>query len=146
MHKEHIYAFHSHILLIGWLLYLSTIIMIFVAHVVMYSFLNFGLFLPSWKFFMWYTFYILLQFLRFLRRVEGVESARKYFLEARKSPSCTYHVYIAFATMAFCLDKDPKVGLWSILKKCFSFFDKLIVKDVVVVQSSSEHPPILFYS
>ncbi|CAN8292789.1 unnamed protein product [Cochlearia groenlandica] len=51
-----------------------------------------------------------IQFLRFLRRVEGVEAARKYFLDARKSPSCTYHVYIAFATMAFCLDKDPKVA------------------------------------
>ncbi|KAL0697849.1 hypothetical protein Bca4012_053971 [Brassica carinata] len=51
-----------------------------------------------------------IQFLRFLRRAEGVEAARKYFLEARKSPSCTYHVYIAFATMAFCLDKDPKAA------------------------------------
>lgn len=67
-------------------------------------------------------FYILLQFLRFLRRAEGVESARKYFLEARKSPSCTYHVYIAFATMAFCLDKDPKVGFGLCLRTVFFFF------------------------
>ncbi|VVA91694.1 unnamed protein product [Arabis nemorensis] len=51
-----------------------------------------------------------IQFLRFLRRAEGVEAARKYFLDARKSPSCTYHVYIAFATMAFCLDKNPKAA------------------------------------
>ncbi|XP_020867680.1 cleavage stimulation factor subunit 77 isoform X2 [Arabidopsis lyrata subsp. lyrata] len=51
-----------------------------------------------------------IQFLRFLRRAEGVEAARKYFLDARKSPSCTYHVYIAFATMAFCIDKEPKVA------------------------------------
>ncbi|XP_010537545.1 PREDICTED: cleavage stimulation factor subunit 77 [Tarenaya hassleriana] len=51
-----------------------------------------------------------IQFLRFLRRTEGVEAARKYFLDARKSPSCTYHVYVAFAMMAFCLDKDPKVA------------------------------------
>ena len=51
----------------------------------------------------------MLQFIRFLRRTEGVEAARKYFLDARKSPSCTYHVYVAYATMAFCLDKDPKV-------------------------------------
>jgi cleavage stimulation factor subunit 3 len=50
-----------------------------------------------------------IQYLRFLRRAEGVEAARKYFLDARKSPSCTYHVYIAFATMAFCIDKEPKV-------------------------------------
>jgi len=51
----------------------------------------------------------MLQFIRFLRRTEGVEAARKYFLDARKSTSCTYHVYVAYATMAFCLDKDPKV-------------------------------------
>ncbi|KAG7597402.1 Tetratricopeptide repeat [Arabidopsis suecica] len=51
-----------------------------------------------------------IQFLRFLRRAEGVEAARKYFLDARKSLSCTYHVYIAFATMAFCIDKEPKVA------------------------------------
>ncbi|XP_073270103.1 cleavage stimulation factor subunit 77-like isoform X1 [Primulina huaijiensis] len=51
-----------------------------------------------------------IQFIRFLRRTEGVEAARKYFLEARKSPSCTYHVYVAYAMMAFCLDKDSKVA------------------------------------
>lgn len=53
------------------------------------------------------------QFIRFLRRTEGVEAARKYFLDARKSPNFTYHVYVAYALMAFCQDKDPKV---------FSFF------------------------
>ncbi|KAL5726176.1 Cleavage stimulation factor subunit 77 [Ranunculus cassubicifolius] len=51
-----------------------------------------------------------IQFLRFLRRTEGVEAARKYFLGTRKSPNCTYHVYVAYAMMAFCLDKDPKVA------------------------------------
>lgn len=51
----------------------------------------------------------MLQFIRFLRRSEGVEAARKYFLDARKSPNCTYHVYVAYAMMSFCLDKDPKV-------------------------------------
>ncbi|XP_039016553.1 LOW QUALITY PROTEIN: cleavage stimulation factor subunit 77-like [Hibiscus syriacus] len=51
-----------------------------------------------------------IQFIRFLRTNEGVEAARKYFLDARKSPGCTYHVYVAYALMAFCLDKDPKVA------------------------------------
>lgn len=60
-----------------------------------------------------YMFYcFMLQFIRFLRRTEGVEPARKYFLDARKSPSCTYHVYVAYASVAFCLDKDPKVLLF----------------------------------
>ncbi|EOY19416.1 Tetratricopeptide repeat-like superfamily protein isoform 1 [Theobroma cacao] len=51
-----------------------------------------------------------IQFIRFIRRTEGVEAARKYFLDARKTPTCTYHVYVAYALMAFCLDKDPKVA------------------------------------
>lgn len=55
-----------------------------------------------------YTVYDL-QYIRFLRRTEGVEAARKYFVDARKSPTCTYHVYVAYAMMAFCLDKEPKV-------------------------------------
>ncbi|KAL8484475.1 hypothetical protein ACS0TY_026961 [Phlomoides rotata] len=51
-----------------------------------------------------------IQFIRFLRRTEGVEAARRYFLDARKSPNCTYHVYVAYAMMAFCLDKDTKLA------------------------------------
>ncbi|KAL6002017.1 Cleavage stimulation factor subunit 77 [Asimina triloba] len=51
-----------------------------------------------------------IQFIRFLRRTEGIEAARKYFVDARKSPNCTYHVYVAYAMMAFCLDKDPKLA------------------------------------
>lgn len=51
-----------------------------------------------------------IQYIRFLRRTEGVEAARKYFVDARNSPNCTYHVYVAYATMVFCLDKDPKMA------------------------------------
>lgn len=51
-----------------------------------------------------------IQFIRFLRRNEGVEAARKYFIDARKSPNCTYQVYVAYAMMSFCLDKDAKVA------------------------------------
>lgn len=50
------------------------------------------------------------QFIRFLRRTEGVEAARRYFLAVRNSPSCTYQVYVAYAMVAFCLDKDAKVS------------------------------------
>lgn len=61
-----------------------------------------------------------------MRRTEGVEAARKYFLDARKSPNCTYHVYVAYAMMAFCLDKDAKVivnSVWLstvVLKKLYA--------------------------
>lgn len=51
-----------------------------------------------------------IQYIRFLRRTEGVEAARKYFVDARSSPNCTYHVYVAYATIVFCLDKDPKMA------------------------------------
>ncbi|KAL3702271.1 hypothetical protein R1sor_020293 [Riccia sorocarpa] len=51
-----------------------------------------------------------IQYMRFVRRTEGVEAARKVFLEARKSPACTFHVYVASATMELCIDKDPKVA------------------------------------
>ncbi|KAK1358777.1 Cleavage stimulation factor subunit 3 [Heracleum sosnowskyi] len=51
-----------------------------------------------------------IQFIRFLRRTEGVEAARRYFLAVRDSPSCTYQVYVAYAMVAFCLDKDAKVA------------------------------------
>ncbi|KAL8136521.1 hypothetical protein V2J09_002522, partial [Rumex salicifolius] len=51
-----------------------------------------------------------IQFIRFLRRTDGVEAARKYFLDIRDSPNCTYQVYVAYAMTAFCLDKDPKMA------------------------------------
>lgn len=51
-----------------------------------------------------------IQMMRFARRAEGVEAARKAFLAARKSASCTYHVYIASALMELWLDKDAKVA------------------------------------
>ncbi|KAL6140655.1 hypothetical protein ACLB2K_058953 [Fragaria x ananassa] len=52
-----------------------------------------------------------IQFLRFLRRTEGIEAARSYFLEARKSQNCTYNVYIAYANIAVCQDKNMKLAL-----------------------------------
>lgn len=51
-----------------------------------------------------------IQFIRFLRRNEGVEAARNYFVDARKSPSCTYHLYVAYARIAYSVDKDPKLA------------------------------------
>lgn len=51
-----------------------------------------------------------IQYLRFLRRTEGVEIARKYFVEIQQSPNCSYHVYVAYAMIAFCLDKERKIA------------------------------------
>ncbi|XP_047321570.1 cleavage stimulation factor subunit 77 isoform X2 [Impatiens glandulifera] len=51
-----------------------------------------------------------IQYLRFLRRTEGVEIARKYFVETQQSPNCSYHVYVAYAMIAFCLDKERKIA------------------------------------
>ncbi|KAI3965632.1 hypothetical protein MKX01_010589 [Papaver californicum] len=51
-----------------------------------------------------------IHFIHFLRRTEGTEAARKYFVDARKNPNCVYHVFVAYAMMAFCQDKDPKLA------------------------------------
>lgn len=51
-----------------------------------------------------------IQFIKFLRRTEGVEAARRYFLDAQKLSNCTYHVFVYYAMMTFCLDKDVKVA------------------------------------
>ncbi|CAM6045157.1 unnamed protein product [Sphagnum compactum] len=51
-----------------------------------------------------------IQLMRFVRRTEGVDAARKVFFEARKAPACTYHVYVASANLELCIDKDPKVA------------------------------------
>eukprot|EP00850_Spirogloea_muscicola_P023961 SM000413S15644 [mRNA] locus=s413:25585:30982:+ [translate_table: standard] len=48
--------------------------------------------------------------MRFARRAEGVEPARKVFAAARKSPVCTYHVYTAAANLELCMSKDAKAG------------------------------------
>eukprot|EP00850_Spirogloea_muscicola_P013037 SM000086S23089 [mRNA] locus=s86:477104:482501:- [translate_table: standard] len=48
--------------------------------------------------------------MRFARRAEGVEPARKVFAAARKSPACTYHVYTAAANLELCMSKDAKAG------------------------------------
>ncbi|GJP30104.1 hypothetical protein CLOM_g22314 [Closterium sp. NIES-68] len=51
-----------------------------------------------------------IQLMRFLRRTEGMEAARKAFLAARKAPECTFQVYVASAYMELCHNKEPKVA------------------------------------
>jgi len=53
---------------------------------------------------------VYIQFMRFARRAEGIESARKIFIQARKSPSCSYHIYIASALMEYHLNNDSKIA------------------------------------
>lgn len=53
--------------------------------------------------------------MRFARRTEGVDEARKVFLQARKAPACTFHVYVASANLELCVDKDPKVGFHTLV-------------------------------
>lgn len=51
-----------------------------------------------------------IQFIRFVQRTEGTDSALKVLVDARKSPLCTYHVYVASAMMVLCLEKDQKLA------------------------------------
>ncbi|KAF8395611.1 hypothetical protein HHK36_019561 [Tetracentron sinense] len=89
-----------------------------------------------------------IQFIRFLRRTEGVEAARKYFIDARKSPNCTYHVYVAYAMMAFCLDKDPKVAhsVFEAGLKRFMHEPGYILEDSCRLAQSSSISDHLIYS
>ncbi|CAI6010248.1 unnamed protein product [Closterium sp. NIES-65] len=48
------------------------------------------------------------QLMRFLRRTEGMEAARKAFLAARKARECSFHVYVASAYMELCHNKESK--------------------------------------
>ncbi|CAI5998810.1 unnamed protein product [Closterium sp. NIES-64] len=50
------------------------------------------------------------QLMRFLRRTEGMEAARKAFLAARKARECSFHVYVASAYMELCHNKESKVA------------------------------------
>lgn len=49
-------------------------------------------------------------FMRFSRRAEGVTPARKVFMQAKKSPACTHHVYLAFASMEFFVNKEKQTA------------------------------------
>lgn len=51
-----------------------------------------------------------IQFMRFVQRTEGIDAAFKILVDARKSPLCTYHVYVASAMMVLCLEKDSKLA------------------------------------
>eukprot|EP00250_Pteridium_aquilinum_P018697 c24170_g1_i1 orf=244-2802(-) len=51
-----------------------------------------------------------IQFIRFVQRTEGTDSALKVLVDARKSPLCTYHVYVASAMMVLCIEKDQKLA------------------------------------
>ena len=64
------------------------------------------------------------QFIRFVQRTEGTDSALKVLVDARKSPLCTYHIYVASAMMVLCLEKDAKVNIgWFYSLKDDGFFD-----------------------
>ncbi|KXS17978.1 Suf-domain-containing protein [Gonapodya prolifera JEL478] len=49
-------------------------------------------------------------YMRFGRRTENVKGARAIFGRARKSPHCTYHVFVASALMEHYLSKDAIVA------------------------------------
>eukprot|EP00741_Cyanophora_paradoxa_P013798 tig00020710_g13320.t1 len=53
---------------------------------------------------------VFVQYMRFARRSEGVEAARRVFLRARKSTACTHHVFTAAALQEYATNKDPKVA------------------------------------
>jgi cleavage stimulation factor subunit 3 len=53
---------------------------------------------------------IWIHYIRFVRRVEGLQAARKLFKRAREDPRCKYHLYIANADLEYLFTKDEKIG------------------------------------
>lgn len=48
--------------------------------------------------------------MRFLRRVEGIRSARQIFKKARDDSRISYHVYVAAAFMEYFCTKDKNIA------------------------------------
>ena len=48
---------------------------------------------------------VYIQYMRFARRVEGMQSVRNVFRMARECPRITYHVYVACARMEYYCNK-----------------------------------------
>jgi len=53
---------------------------------------------------------IFIEYMRFARRSLTVTDARKVFFRARKSPGCTWHVYVAAAQIELYLNKEQNVA------------------------------------
>lgn len=53
---------------------------------------------------------IYIEYMRFARRSLTVTDARKIFFRARKSPSCTWHVYVAAAQIELYLNKEQNIA------------------------------------
>ncbi|CAF0768409.1 unnamed protein product [Brachionus calyciflorus] len=51
-----------------------------------------------------------IQYMRFLRRVEGIRSTRQIFKKARDDPRISYHVYVAAAFMEYFCTKDKNIA------------------------------------
>jgi hypothetical protein len=49
--------------------------------------------------------------MRFLRRAEGIRSARIVFKKARDDSRCTYHVFVGAALMEYYCTKDKQIAL-----------------------------------
>lgn len=48
--------------------------------------------------------------MRFLRRIEGIRSARRIFKKAREDPRSSFHVFIAAAFMEYYCTKDISIA------------------------------------
>lgn len=48
--------------------------------------------------------------MRFLRRIEGIRSARQIFKKARDDSRISYHVYVAAAFMEYFCTKDKNIA------------------------------------
>ncbi|EFC40411.1 predicted protein [Naegleria gruberi] len=53
---------------------------------------------------------VFIQYIRFMRRTKGTEGAREAFIEVKKSPKCTYHVWVASALLEYTTNNQPETA------------------------------------
>ncbi|KAG2388685.1 hypothetical protein C9374_000124 [Naegleria lovaniensis] len=53
---------------------------------------------------------LFIQYIRFMRRTKGMEGAREAFIEAKKSPHCSYHVWVASALLEYTVNDQPDIA------------------------------------
>ena len=51
-----------------------------------------------------------IEYMKFVRRAEGIKGARLLFSRFRKSPHCTFHLYLYSAFMEYHCSKDKSVA------------------------------------
>jgi cleavage stimulation factor subunit 3 len=79
---------------------------------------------------------------------QGIEAARKVFMQARKAAQCSHHVFTASALMELHVNKDPKVAfnIFSLGMKQFGANPDYVCAFLDFLLSQNDHASSYFNS